>query len=56
MDDEELIEELLDIDEDQLNEWEFEFVESVAQWFDERGELSDAQRYKAEEIIEEKGD
>ena len=48
--DRELIEELCEIEEG-LTGWEVEFVESVSR----RYSLSDRQRAKAEEILEEKG-
>lgn len=54
--DADLVEELAEI-EDGLNEWEVEFVESVCQQvLEERLSLSEKQREKAKEILEEKGD
>jgi hypothetical protein len=43
--------------EDGLNAWEVEFVESVAEQVIDQGRpLTDAQREKAEKIIEQKGE
>jgi len=55
-DDQALVEALCAI-EDGLTPWEVEFVEAVAaQVIDEGRPLSESQREKAEQILEEKGD
>lgn len=50
----ELVEELCEI-EDVLTEWEVEFVDSISKWLKEHGGLTEGQRKKAEEILDEKG-
>ncbi len=52
-DDAGLIQLILEVEEDQLNDWERIFVESVAEWADTHA-LSLAQREKCEQIIKEK--
>ena len=52
--DDELVAELCQIDSG-LTGWEVDFVESITQFVEDGGELSDAQRAKAFEILEEHG-
>jgi len=54
MPDEDLVGALCDI-EDGLNEWEVEFVDSIAKQFKAKGYLTPGQRKKAEQIFDEKG-
>ena len=52
--DQELADVLCEIEEG-LNDWEVEFVESIAAWMKWNDSLTDGQREKAREIYDEKG-
>lgn len=52
MDDDALVDALRDIDDEKLSTWELDFIESIGDRTDCGYELTEAQREKAEEILE----